>query len=428
MAERTVCVVGAGGREHALALALARSARVVVTPGNPGMTALAGPAGRVTCSPAPATEIDADLYVIGPEVPLVDGLADRLRARGALVFGPGADGARLEGSKEWMKGVLDAAHVPTAAHACFSETAPALDWLRARPGPWAVKTDGLAAGTGGLVTADLDEAAADVEAKLSGAAFGAAGRRVVLEEGMAGPELSVMALCDGRRAIPLAPAQDYKRVGDGGAGPNTGGMGAYSPVPLAGEAVMAEVMDRAVEPTLAALGRLGIDYRGVLYAGLMLTPDGIRVVEFNVRFGDPETQVVAARWQGDVAGLLAAAARGDLGGEAPPVFSPDAAACVVLAAQGYPGPCRTGDWIAGLEAASAVPGVQLIAAGVAGGEAGGGLVTAGGRVICVTALGEDLDQARRRAYRAAGEVSWPGMHYRGDIAAVEAPDMEVSRQ
>ncbi len=446
MSGRTVCVVGSGGREHALALALARDAEVVVTPGNPGITRLSGE--RVTCSPAPATEIDADLYVIGPEAPLVAGLADRLRARGRLVFGPGADGARLEGSKAWMKETLAAAGVPTAAHQAFGDARAAAEWLRARSGPWVVKTDGLAAGKGVLVTADLDEAIADVEAKLSGASFGDAGRRVVLEEGLTGPELSVMAVCDGTRAVPLAAAQDFKRVADGDRGPNTGGMGAYSPVPLAGESVMGQVMDTAVEPTLAALARQGIDYRGVLYAGLMLTPDGLRVIEFNVRFGDPETQVVAARWQGEAAAVLAAAAAGDVRVAADPVWSADAAVCVVLAAEGYPEAPRTGDLITGLAAASAMPGVQVMAGGVAAGElriadgpvagrergtaggrvtagdrdtAGGrvttgSLVTAGGRVLGVTALGPDLAAARALAYEAASVISWPGATFRRDIA------------
>ncbi len=300
----TVCVVGAGGREHALARALATTAdEVIVTPGNAGIEALeaqtaATGAGRIRCSPAPAEEIDADLVVVGPEAPLVDGLADRLRSRDRLVFGPGADGAQLEGSKAWMKHLLEVAGVPTAAYAVFDEAAGAAAWLRGRPGPWVVKTDGLAAGKGVLVTDDIETAVADVEAKLSGAAFGAAGRRVVLEEALAGPELSVMAICAGGRAVPLAAAQDFKRVGDGDTGPNTGGMGAYSPVPAAGAELVDEVMARAVEPTLAALGKRGVDYRGVLYAGVMLTDDGPKILEFNVRFGDPEAQVVLPRHAG----------------------------------------------------------------------------------------------------------------------------------
>jgi len=409
-----VCVVGAGGREHALAVALGRTAEVVVTPGNPGIPG---------STPKPPEEVDADLFVIGPEVPLVDGLADRLRAAGRLVFGPGADGARLEGSKVWMKKVLAGAGVPTAAHGVFDRVEPALAFLDSLPPPWVVKTDGLAAGKGVLVTSDRREAADDVRAKLSGQAFGDAGRRVVVEEGLDGPELSLLCLCDGRRAVPLAPAQDFKRLGDGGSGPNTGGMGAYSPVPAAmlgvratqaGPEIIAEVVERAVEPTLHRLRALGIDFRGVLYAGIMLTPDGPKVLEFNVRFGDPETQVVLPRTEGDLAGLLAEAAAGAL--RTDPSFSPDAAVTVVLAAEGYPASPRTGDVIDGLEAAATRPGVSVYCAGV-GRATDGRLTTAGGRVLNVTALGPDLDQARRRAYAGVVEISWPGMQYRRDIAA-----------
>ncbi|MDQ4133507.1 MAG: phosphoribosylamine--glycine ligase, partial [Actinomycetota bacterium] len=300
-----VCVVGSGGREHALRNALATTAgeRVVVTPGNPGIP------GSVS---TPPEEIDADLFVIGPEASLVDGLADRLRSKGRLVFGPGADGARLEGSKAWMKQVLDEAGVPTARHGTFTEVEPATAFLNQLPGPYVVKTDGLAAGKGVLVTESRKEAVADVEAKLSGRAFGDAGRRVVIEEGLSGPELSVLCVCDGRRAVPLEPAQDFKRLGDGDTGPNTGGMGAYSPVPVAGPDLVEHVVDAAVEPTLAAMRKRDIDYRGVLYAGLMLTADGPKVLEYNVRFGDPEAQVVLPRFAGDLVAMLADAAAGRL--------------------------------------------------------------------------------------------------------------------
>jgi phosphoribosylamine---glycine ligase len=399
-----VCVVGSGGREHALAHVLSRSAEVVVAPGSPGIP------GSVATRPE---ELDADLYVIGPEQPLVDGLADRLRAAGKLVFGPGADGARLEGSKAWMKRVLDEAGVPSARHGAFTELAPALEFLKSLPGPFVVKTDGLAAGKGVLVTDSLEEAADDVGAKLSGEAFGEAGRTVVIEECLTGPELSVLAVCDGRRAVPLEPAQDFKRVGDGGSGPNTGGMGAYSPVPAAGPEVVGLVMDRAIEPTLAALRAQGIDYRGVLYAGLMLTPDGPKVLEYNVRFGDPETQVVVPRLRSDLADMLAAAARGDL--REAPAFSHDATVTVVLASQGYPTSPRTGDVIDGLEEAAGLDAVTIFCAGVAR-DGAGRLVTAGGRVLDVTATGSTIAEARERAYAAIGRIRWPGMHHRTDIA------------
>ncbi len=400
-----VCVVGSGGREHALASVLGRTADVVVTPGNAGIPG---------STPTPPEEIDADLFVIGPEGPLVDGLADHLRARGALVFGPGADGARLEGSKAWMKQVLADACVPTARYGVFGGLQPAVDFLRTLAPPYVVKTDGLAAGKGVLVTDSLEAAEADAAAKLSGDAFGPAGRTVVIEEALSGPELSLLCVCDGKRAVPLAPAQDFKRLGDGDSGPNTGGMGAYSPVPMAGKDVVEEVLERAVEPTLAALRAQGIDYRGVLYAGLMLTPDGPKVLEYNVRFGDPEAQVVLPRYAGDLTQLLAEAAAGDLRTE--PTFVDDAAVAVVLASEGYPAAPRTGDVIHGLDVAAAMPGISLFFAGVGPGPNPGAIVTAGGRVLAVTALAPMLDDARLRAYDAVSQIGWPGVQLRTDIA------------
>jgi len=401
-----VCVVGSGGREHALAHVLCRHHDVVVTPGNPGIP------GSVS---DPATEIDADLYVIGPEAPLVAGLADELRAAGKLVFGPGADGARLEGSKAWMKEVLVDAGVPTARHGTFTEVDAAFAFLDTLDGLWVVKTDGLAAGKGVVVTTSIDEARDAVREYLSGAAFGDAGRTLVIEEGLSGPEISVLAVCDGSRAVALAPAQDFKRVGDGDAGPNTGGMGAYSPVPVAGASMIDAVMRDGVEPTLAHLRSLGIDYRGVLYAGLMLTPTGPKMLEYNVRFGDPETQVVLPRITSDLGVLLASAAAGSLGDA--PTFDAGAAVTVVCAAEGYPREVRTGDVIEGLDAARAVPDALVFCAGVDAGP-DGALVTAGGRVLTVTGMGASIAAARETAYDAVAKISWPGMHHRTDIASV----------
>jgi phosphoribosylamine--glycine ligase len=408
-----VCVVGSGGREHALAAALGRTADVVVTPGNPGIP------GSVALPPE---QVAADLFVVGPETPLVDGLADRLRAAGRLVFGPGADGARLEGSKAWMKDLLQEAGVPTARYGAFADVEPALAFLRTLAGPWVVKTDGLAAGKGVLVTASFDEARDDVRAKLSGAAFGDAGRRVVIEEWLDGPELSLLCVCDGRRAVALAPAQDFKRLGDGDAGPNTGGMGAYSPVPGAGPDVVAEVLERAVQPTLAALAARGIDYRGVLYAGIMLTADGPKMLEYNVRFGDPEAQVVLPRYSGDLAALLAEAAAGRIARE--PEFDDRAAVTVVLATAGYPHAPRCGDLIEGLERADALGDVTVFRAGVD--RVGGQWMTAGGRVLAVTGMSGDLPAAREAAYEAVSLISWPGMQYRTDIAGIAAAAHEGS--
>ena len=440
-----VCVVGSGGREHALADALGRTAEVICTPGNPGMAELA------ECRPGPPEEIPADLFVIGPEAPLVDGLGDRLRAAGRAVLGPSAAGARLEGSKAWMKQVLVEAGVPTARHRAFGadELGAALAWIDELPGPWVVKTDGLAAGKGVLVTADRDDAAADVRDKLDGSAFGDAGRVVVIEEGLNGPELSVLALCDGRRSVPLPPARDFKRLGDGDTGPNTGGMGAYSPVPGAGDDVVAEVMERAVAPTLAALRRRGIDYRGILYAGLMLTPDGLRVLEYNVRFGDPEAEVVAPRIDDDLAAWLHAAAGRLPEGDAPAV-SADACVTVVMASPGYPVAPRSGVAISGLDprrrpAQTAEPtgtvdrgdrvgrGDRGSSSGRGGGWADGArvyhagtaldgegrLVTAGGRVLAVTGRGPTLEAARDAAYARVGTIDFDGAQVRSDIAAAE---------
>ncbi len=405
-----VCVVGSGGREHALALALARTAQVVVTPGNPGMARSPG----VTVTDNPPEQVDAELFVIGPEQPLVDGLADRLRADRKLVFGPGADGARLEGSKAFMKAVLTEARVPTARYGVFDDADPAIAFLRELPGPtWVVKTDGLAAGKGVLVTEDRAEAEADVTAKLSGERFGDAGRTVVVEEGLEGPECSILAVCDGRHPVALAPAQDFKRVDDRDAGPNTGGMGAYSPVPIVDDRLVDHVLEVAVEPVLGTLRRRGIDYRGVLYAGLILTSEGPKVLEYNVRFGDPESQVVLPRLDEDLTGLLAEAASGRL--RTDPHAIADAAVCVVLASEGYPGSPRTGDVITGVDDADELEGVTVLHAGTRLDEQGR-LLTTGGRVLGVTATGPSIAEARRRAYDGVARIEWPGMHFRTDIA------------
>ncbi len=403
-----VCVVGSGGREHALAHVLGRDAEVVVTPGNPGIP------GSVS---TPPEEVDSELFVVGPEAPLVDGLADRLRAAGRLVFGPGADGARLEGSKAWMKEVLVDAGVPTAQHGAFTDETAALAFLDTMADLFVVKTDGLAAGKGVLVTEDRAEAVDAVRSYLSGDAFGDAGRTVVIEEGLSGPELSLMAICDGDNAVPLAPAQDFKRIGDGDIGPNTGGMGAYSPVPVATEAIIDSLMDDAVGPTIAALRRQDIDYRGVLYCGLMFTPSGPKVLEYNVRFGDPEAQVVLPRMAGSLTDLLAAAAEGSLG--AAPAFDEGAAVTVVCATDGYPASPRTGDTIHGLDEANALDDVTVFCAGVAASD--GRLTTAGGRVLAVTGQGPTIDAARDRAYAGADTISWSGIQRRTDIAAAPTP-------
>jgi phosphoribosylamine---glycine ligase len=422
-----VLVVGSGGREHALAHGLAQSASVesvVCAPGNPGMAAIGDCVPVAAADPEAvaglADKVSADLVVVGPEVPLVAGVVDAVEARGRLAFGPRAAAARLEGSKAWMKNVLSIAGVPTARYGAFTAGGQeeALRFLDTLSDVFVVKTDGLAAGKGVVVTTDRAEARDAVRAYLSGEAFGAAGRTVVIEEGLTGPELSLLVLCDGERALPLAPAQDFKRIGDGDTGPNTGGMGAYSPVPAVSPDVVEAVMAGAVTPTLEALGRLGAPYRGVLYAGLMLTPDGPKILEYNVRFGDPECQVVVPRLASDLAVHLAEAAAGKL--ETPLQWRDEAAVTVVLASEGYPAAPRTGDVVTGLEAAAGVDGVTVFHPGTAADGRPGEVRTAGGRVLNVTALGATLADARARAYEAAGKISWPGMQYRRDIAAAAA--------
>ena len=407
-----VVVVGSGGREHALAWGLAKSAHVTVTPGNAGMAA-----HGLTCTTTPATELDADLVIIGPEQPLVEGLAEELRAQGKAVLGPNTDGAQLEGSKAFMKDFLAAAGVPTAAYGTFTEGAPALAFLQTMAPPYVIKTDGLAAGKGVLVTESLDEARSDVHHKLSGDAFGAAGATIIIEEGLIGEECSLMVLCDGTSVRALATSQDFKRVGDGGTGPNTGGMGAYSPMPHVATDVVDDMMDRVLAPTLAELRQRGIDYRGVLYAGVMLTANGPKLLEYNVRFGDPETEVLIPLYGDQVADLLFATATGRLGSV--DVTPSGAAVTVVLASHGYPESSRRGDVITGLAAtgqlAEPVAGVTVFHAGTTlDGE--GRFVTNGGRVLAVTAHADTLVAARERAYEAVGQIDFPGRVFRHDIA------------
>ena len=399
-----VCVVGSGGREHALAHVLTRTAEVVVTPGNPGIP---------FSTTKPVKEIEADLFVIGPEQPLVEGLADELRKQGKLVFGPNADGAKLEGSKSWMKEILIEAGVPTARHGVFTEKEPALDFLQNLSDLYVIKTDGLAAGKGVLVTSDLTEAKNAVSEYLSGEAFGIAGKRIVIEEGLTGPEVSLLAVCDGKTAVPLAPAQDFKRLKDQNEGPNTGGMGAYSPVPFLEENLVERIMDIAVIPTLETLKRKGIDYRGVLYCGLMITPEGPKVLEYNARFGDPETQVVLPRLETDLAELLVGAASGSL--NSVPIFSNEAAVAVVCASELYPENPRTGDLIDGLSQVQEMKGIDIFFSGVR--KTSDGLVTDGGRVLTVTGMGATLEEARKLTYEAVSQISWTGMQKREDIAS-----------
>jgi phosphoribosylamine--glycine ligase len=364
-----------------------------------------------------AAKLDADLVVVGPEDPLVAGVVDAVEASGRLAFGPRRAAAALEGSKAWMKDVLVAANVPTARHGSFTADgeARAFAFLETLPGLYVVKTDGLAAGKGVVVTESIDEARGAVRAYLSGDAFGAAGRTCVIEEGMTGPELSLFVLCDGHDAAPCATAQDHKRAFDNDEGPNTGGMGAYAPVPFVSEGLVEDVMERAIRPTLRELARRGAEYRGMLYCGLMLTPDGVKVLEYNVRFGDPECQVVVPRFSSDLYVHLRESAAGRL--ETPVEIADVASVGVVLASEGYPpASTRRGDLVDGLDAADGHEGVLVFQSGT-GTDDAGRVVTNGGRVLTVTATGRDVRVARDRAYAAAAEISWPGVHYRHDIAA-----------
>ena len=400
-----VVVVGSGGREHALAHVISRDADVVVTPGNPAIP------NSIPTSPL---EIDADLYVIGPEAPLVDGLADQLREQGKLVFGPGADGAQLEGSKAWMKDLVMEAGVPTADHGTFTDANLAQSFLETMAAPYVIKTDGLAAGKGVLVTDSLDDAKIAVNEYLSGSAFGGAGEKIVIEEGLVGPEISILAISDGKKAVALSPAQDFKRLHNNDFGPNTGGMGAYSPVPIATPSLVDDVLNNFIQPTITELRRRGIDYRGVLYAGLMITEDGAKLLEYNVRFGDPEAQVVLPRFESSLTDLLLEASRGDI--RTTPVFTSDAMVTVVCASEGYPSSPRVGDRIRGMEEATNTGGVEKVyAAGIKLDEEQQP-VTAGGRVLAVTGRGNTIEEARQNAYTGAGKIHWEGLHKREDIA------------
>lgn len=405
-------VIGGGGREHALALALSRDPQVDevhAAPGNPGIAECA------TLHPVDpmdgeavarlAIELGVDLVVVGPEAPLVAGVADAVRAAGIACFGPSGKAARLEGSKAFAKQIMAAAEVPTAlAHVCDTaeQVEAALDAFGA---PYVVKDDGLAAGKGVIVTDDR-QAAIDHAARCG---------RVVIEEFLDGPEVSLFAITDGETVLPLQPAQDFKRAHDNDEGPNTGGMGAYTPLPWAPDDLVADVTRRVLVPTVQEMSRRGTPFSGLLYAGLALTSRGMRVVEFNARFGDPETQALLALLETPLSALLYGAATGGLGEVGLPQWRKGAAVTVVVAAGDYPQSPRKGDRIAGIAAANVIEGVDVIHAGTAT-DSDGNLVTAGGRILAVTAVGSDLSQARVRAYAGVAEIRINGSQFRTDIA------------
>jgi phosphoribosylamine--glycine ligase len=417
-----VLVVGGGAREHAFVWRLVQNPtidRIYAAPGNAGI------AREATCLSVRADDVPAiveavqregiDLTIVGPEAPLVAGLADELESRGHAVFGPNAAAARIEGSKAWAKQLCEHHGIPAARSRAFTEIVPAVAHLESLGDvPVVVKADGLAGGKGVTVAEDRATAVAALEAALVGGVFGAAGSSVLIEEFLQGREVSAFALCDGSDMVPLVFAQDFKRIGDGDAGPNTGGMGAYSPLPFLDDEAARAIEDGILRATVRAMDAEGVRYRGLLYAGIMLTAEGPKVLEFNCRFGDPETEVVVPRMRGDLGELLLSCCEGNLANYRVE-WTDDACVTVVLASGGYPGRHETGKVIHGLDEAAEVEGAVVFHAGTQ--ERDGKVVSAGGRVLAVSALGASLAQARDRAYDAAGRISFEGMQYRTDIAA-----------
>ena len=415
-----VLIIGSGGREHALAWKVAQDPHVK------SVLAAPGSAGIAECAECIAIAVDdieglanvaaergADLTIVGPEVPLAAGIVDCFEDRGLRIFGPNRSAARLEASKAFMKSVLVDAGVPTARYGEFTEIAPALRFAAELGFPVVIKADGLAAGKGVVICADAREVRDTISSMLEGGSFGDAGRRVVVEEFLTGEEVSFLALTDGENVIPLEPSQDHKTVFDADRGPNTGGMGAYSPAPVIDAAMSQYVVRHVLTPTIATLRARGVHFRGVLYAGLMMTADGPKVLEYNARFGDPECQPLMMRLESSLVELVEACVDGRAD-RVRPRWSRDAAVCVVMTAEGYPGAYRKGDVIEGLDDARACEGAMVFHAGTARDDAGR-WVTAGGRVLGVTARGATIGTAIERAYRAVACIRWRGVHYRKDI-------------
>ena len=414
-----ILLIGSGGREHALAWAIAKSPRcskLFIAPGNPGTAALGENVVIDVADHAAVVSfcrlMQVGFVVVGPEAPLVDGIVDSLTAAGIRAFGPDRAAARLEGSKAFTKELCREANIPTAAFATFTDPAAAKAYVREQGAPIVVKADGLAAGKGVVVAATVEEAIEALDMMAAGG-LGAAGSEVVIEECLVGEEASFFALVDGETAVVLASAQDHKRVGDGDTGPNTGGMGAYSPAPVVTPEMEERVMAEIIRPTVATMKARGTPFRGVLFAGLMITAKGPQLIEYNVRFGDPECEVLMPRLLTDVVALLEATADGTLGATAP-AWREEAALTVVLAAEGYPGKPRTGTVIKGIEDAAAKSGTLVFHAGTKR-LPDGTLVANGGRVLAVTGLGTGIAQAQQRAYAAVDAIDWPEGFCRRDI-------------
>lgn len=416
-----VLVIGSGGREHALAWKAAQSAdagTVFVAPGNAG-TAMEDGLKNVAIDVMDfaaladfASQNNVGLTIVGPEAPLVEGVVDYFNSRGLRCFGPGKGAAQLEGSKAFTKDFLARHAIPTAGYANFTELEPALAYLREQGAPIVVKADGLAAGKGVIVAETLEQAEEAVTDMLSGNAFGDAGCRVVIEEFLEGEEASFIVIADGRNVLPMATSQDHKRIGEGDTGPNTGGMGAYSPAPVVDDLVYARIMEQVIHPTIAGMAAEGNDYTGFLYAGLMISPDGQpKVIEYNCRFGDPETQPIMMRLKSDLVALCNSALDGELDGVTAD-WDERCAIGVVLAAGGYPGDYQKGTPISGLDAEHG-DDVKVFHAGTARDD--DQVVTNGGRVLCVTALGENIAEAQKACYAAADAINWDGMTLRRDI-------------
>ena len=415
-----ILIVGQGAREHAIAWRLAQNPtvdRLFAAPGNAGIAEVA------TCEPISAADVpgiadfvereDIDLTVVGPEAPLVAGLVDELESGGRWAFGPTATAARIEGSKAWAKELCRKYAIPAPRSEVFAEFDAAREYVRELDPPFVIKADGLAAGKGVTVTEDRETAVGALEAILVDRIFGEAGSRVLVEEFLEGEEISAMAVTDGRLVVPLALSQDFKRVGDGDMGPNTGGMGAYSPVSFVDRATVDRITSSVLERAIRGLQAEGIRYQGVLYAGLMLTAEGPKVLEFNCRFGDPETEAILPRLDSDLGEVVLASLEGNLSNYRVH-WNPQACVVVVLTSGGYPGEYKTGFEIDGLKDAGSLKDVFVYHAGTAARD--GRVVTAGGRVLAVSALGSTLEDARERAYEACGLISFEGMHYRTDIA------------